>query len=226
MFADDTKSYAEIFNRDCCKSLQDDLNKLSAWSKQWLLDFNAIKCVILRIRESIKYLYTLDGVTLSQVNEQKDLGVLISDNLKPSNHVAAIVKKANQRLGLIKRCFSGLNFHKIDRLFKGIVRPVLEYGSPVWSPWLQKDKDMLEKVQSKCYKLACDYSSHPMPCSLEKRRNDLDLCEVYKLTHNMYKTDPSKFFCFNENPTRGHSYKLQKSFCRTDIRKHFYLQGH
>ena len=37
-----------------CDSLQDDLNALSAWSKLWLLDFNAEKCVILRINKIIK----------------------------------------------------------------------------------------------------------------------------------------------------------------------------
>ena len=42
---------------------------------------------------------------------------------------------------------------KICTLYKSIIRPILEYGSPAWNPWLQKYIDMLEKVQRRCLKL-------------------------------------------------------------------------
>ena len=226
MFADDTKVYAEIIDRDACRSLQNDLTRLSAWSREWLLNFNATKCVVLRIREAINYMYTLDGIPLATEPLQKDLGVIISDTLKPSAHITSITKKANQRIGLIKRCFSGLNFDKVDRLFKGIIRPVLEYGSPVWNPWLTKDIDSLEKVQKRCYNLASDNESHAWlglaPCSLEKRRKILDLCEVYKYVHGLYLNRSNSFFKFSNNNTRGHSLKISKQFSRTDIRKFFF----
>ena len=133
-------------------------------------------------------MYTLDGIPLATEPLQKDLGVIISDALKPSAHITSITKKANQRIGLIKRCFSGLNFDKFDRLFKGIIQPILEYRSPVWSPWLTKGIDFLEKVQKRCYNLASDYESHAWlglaPCPLERRRKIFDLCEVYKYVHS------------------------------------------
>ena len=94
MFADDTKVYAEIIDHDACRSLQNDLTRLSAWSREWLLNFNATKCVVLRIREAINYMYTLDGIPLATEPLQKDLGVIISDTLKPSAHITSITKKA------------------------------------------------------------------------------------------------------------------------------------
>ena len=103
--------------------------------------------MVLKIRESLNYLYTLDGVPLKSVSSQKDLGITISNGLKPRNPITSIVSKANQRVGLIERCFTHLEFDLIDRLFKATVRPILEYGSPTWSPTLLCDINDLERVQ-------------------------------------------------------------------------------
>ena len=51
LFADDTKLYRKIESLDDCESLQRDLNRLGAWSKEWSLRFNEKKCVVLKIRE-------------------------------------------------------------------------------------------------------------------------------------------------------------------------------
>ena len=37
-------------------------------------------------------------------------------------------------------------------LYKSYVRPHLEFALPIWSPWLQRDVDVLEKVQEKFVK--------------------------------------------------------------------------
>ena len=84
----------------------------SAWSKIWLINFNAIKCIVLRIREAIKYMYTLGGVKLESVDSQKDLGVTRSKTLKPAIHIDIITKKAYQKIGMIKRCFTNLTERK------------------------------------------------------------------------------------------------------------------
>ena len=126
MFADDTKLYRTISSEDDCKLLQQDLNALASWSQTWLLQFNASKCVVLKIRQSLNYIYTLNGIPLELVHEQKDLGITISDNLSPSTHIQNIVKKANQRIGLISRCFSQLDACMVKTLYTTVIRPVLE----------------------------------------------------------------------------------------------------
>ena len=59
LFADDTKLYRQIKNIRDCDILQEDLNEFSAWSKIWLINFNALKCIVLRIRDAIRYIYIL-----------------------------------------------------------------------------------------------------------------------------------------------------------------------
>ncbi len=69
-----------------------------------------------------------------------------------------VVKKANSRIHLIKRCFSGFTSQKVLTLYTTLVRPLFEYGSPVWNPWHQKDIviDLLQKAKNRCLKLCTD----------------------------------------------------------------------
>ena len=194
MFADDTKLYASIQKREDCVSLQKDLTALFLWSQNWLLHFNADKCVVLRIHSAIQYMYSMNGNYLKEENEQKDLGVIISNDLKPGKHVNHIVNKANQRIGMFRRCFSGFNKEKITILYTSLVRPLLEYASPAWSPWLKKDTTRLERVQHRCLKL-CQEPIHME--SLQARRERMDMIDTYKYLNGLYKTDQfsSVFVC-------------------------------
>ena len=153
-------AYSTIDSKDDCHILQKDLNNLSSWSRTWLLRFNAPKCVVLRIKQSIQYTYTLNGIVLETVANQKDLGVFF-DDLTPGAHISHITQKCNQRIGLIKRCLTNLSADTVKILYQSLMRPVLEYGSPAWSPWYKKDITELEKVQSRCLKTSSDPISLP-----------------------------------------------------------------
>ena len=59
--------------------------------------------------------------------------------------------------------------------------------------------------------------------SLEERRNRADLIEVYKMVHGLSSVPVTAFLQLATNScTRGHSHKLVKAHCSTDIRLHFF----
>ena len=62
MFADDTKiySYSVIRNFDDRLRLHKDLDRLLQWSRIWLLRFNAAKCKIMRIGNSVPVTYLME----------------------------------------------------------------------------------------------------------------------------------------------------------------------
>ena len=166
-------------------------------------------------------MYTLNGYNLENVDSQKDLGVTINSSLSPSEHVSNIVKRANQRIGLVKRCFTNLTSEKVLILYQSIIRPVLEYASPVWNPHQIKDINALESAQRRCLRLAGGDVSLP---SLLSRRNIADLCEVYKYTHGLYKNGLTEMFKYSETQLRGHELKLQKKFFGTTPRRKFFSE--
>ena len=224
MFADDTKLYCPIQNREDCQKLQSDLNQLSVWSKKWLLKFNESKCVVLHIKQSMEYAYSLNGFPLQDVLHQKDLGVIISNNLLPCDHIQSIIKQIKPTYWsnsfLIKRCFTNVTLEKVEILFNSIIRPILEYGSPSWNPWYIKDITNIEKVQRRCFRL-CNTPDF-VPELLATRRLKADLCEVYKYFNDMYKTDKNLYFTQSQRTLRGNSQKLVKPFARTQIRSNFF----
>ena len=147
-FADDTKGMKIIRNEEDRKLLQETLDGLFEWANKWGMQFNLSKCKIMHVgRNNPEYKYTMGGVELQEVEEERDVGVIIHKSLKPSAQCSKAANTAMAVLGQI-----GQNFHYRDRhifvkLYKQYVRPHLEFSTPAWSPWLQGDIDRLEAVQ-------------------------------------------------------------------------------
>ena len=90
-----------------------------------VIEIQCFKVCCVKNKSGFKlYIYTLNGVELEVVSEQKDLGILISNDLLPRKHILENTKKANQRVGLIRRCFTNITRRKISTLFKSTVRPL------------------------------------------------------------------------------------------------------
>jgi len=89
----------------------------------------------------------LDDRIVEQTEEVLDLGVTINNRLNFSKHIAKIVTKAHRRANLIIRCFMSRDTSSLVKAINVYVRPVLEYCSVVWWPYLMKDIIALESVQ-------------------------------------------------------------------------------
>ncbi len=82
---------------------------------------------------------------MTKIEIEKDVGVHISSNLKPTEQCKKAATKATQVLNQIL-----WNFHYRDRivfvgLYKKYVRTHLEFASPAWSLWMQSNISLIEK---------------------------------------------------------------------------------
>ena len=93
------------------------------------------------------------AIELEEVGEEKDLGVLVSHDLKPHKQCIAAANKARSVLGMIYRHFKVINKRQFLTLYKTYVRPHLEYCIQAWSPNIRKDIDCLENVQRRATKM-------------------------------------------------------------------------
>ena len=84
--------------------------------------------------DNMKTEYLMDGVKLEHVKEEKDVGVIISEDLKWEKQCGSAVSKANRILGMIKQNFVDRSKETILLLYKSLVRPHLEYCCQVLSP--------------------------------------------------------------------------------------------
>ena len=127
-FADDTKITGRVTTTAEKSLLQTDLDRLVNWSNKWQMTFNLNKCKVLHIgNNNDRHNYSMNGIELLKVNEEKDLGVTISSDLKPGKHCTEVVKTANKLIGFIGRTFEFKSEKVILTLFNALVRPHLEY---------------------------------------------------------------------------------------------------
>ena len=86
---------------------------------------------------------------LQETQEEKDLGVVMSNNLKFCDQATHAANKASRALGILKRTFRTWKKEIFLTLYPTFVRPHLEYTASVWSPYKKKDIAILEKIQRK-----------------------------------------------------------------------------
>ena len=60
---------------------------------------------------------------------------------------------ANRTLGMINRTIVNKDSTTLSKLYQSLVRPKLEYCVQAWRPYLQKDIELLEKVQRRATRL-------------------------------------------------------------------------
>ena len=157
--------------------------------------FQPVKCNIIQItRKWIKKInasYTLEGTVLSYVETIKYLGITIANDLKWNTHDSNICSKANRTLDFLRLNLAACPQDVKESAYKGLVRPVLEYGSSVWDPQSILLQDELEKVQKRAATFVTgDYTYETVSMtgilkklkweSLKKRRKDSRVIMLYK----------------------------------------------
>ena len=106
------------------------------------MHFNPSKCQVLNItrnKHKIKHNYILHGHILETVPSAKYLGVDLSEDLTFNTHINRICTTANRTLGFLKRNIQTKNKKVKETAYKTLVRPQVEYSSPVWLPYTKRN---------------------------------------------------------------------------------------
>lgn len=232
IFADDTKVYTAVDKRSDQEKLQQDLLKLSDWSRLWLLEFSVPKCKVINyghVRYKFDYqLEDKDGnlQTLPVDTKEKDLGIWFQNNLKFDEHINYVVNRSNRLVGLIKRTFKSIDKNSFLTVYKSLIRSVLDYGGGVYYPYTKKNIQLIENVQRRSTRIVPElkglsYSERLQSLKLPTmyyRRKRYDLIQLYKIVHGYEDIKPEKFFEFNDNCTRGHIFRIIKPRSQKNLR--------
>ena len=182
-------------------------------------------------RDNHKATFTINDVPLATPNIVTDLGVIVDPDLKFNVHISEIVVRAKQRAAIIHRCFLSRKVGNLVLAFKTYVRPLLEYASQIWNPYLNYLIEQIESVQRSFTKrlpgfVNLTYAERLTNLklqSLEHRRLLSDLAMCFNIVHGYCALRFDDFFTFSTNPvTRGHSLKLTIPLCKSNIRKNFF----
>ena len=218
LFADDAKIMREIKSLDDCLELQRDIDKIWEWSKKWKMEFNAKKCHVMEMGKSCRrptWRYKMGEVEIKRSEDEKDLGVIIQENLQPEKHINGIFESTRRTLMNIRVAFKYMDMGMMKKIMTAMIRPKLEYAAVVWSPHMKKDIRKLERIQRAATKMVPeikDFSYEErlrkmgLP-TLEDRRERGDLITMYKVVNNIEKIDKRDMVVLRDDRllrTRGH----------------------
>ena len=122
----------------------------------------------------------------------RDLGIMLSSDLTFTNHLNVTLRKCHQRINIFFNVIRHADFSVFIKCFQIYVRPLLEYGSIVFSPISKDHVKLIESVQKSFIyrvfkKFNISYTSYFEALklcnltSLEHRRLIDDLVFMYKL---------------------------------------------
>ena len=107
----------------------------------------------------------------------------VTDDIKVSRQCLQSHNTDIKIIGLINRSITVKSREVMFNLYKTLVRPHVEYCTPVWSPHYEKDRCLIEKAQRHFTKMVKGMVRHLYPerlrqlalWSLEERRSRADL---------------------------------------------------
>ena len=154
------------------------------------MEFNVAKCHVMHVgKRNIIQTYNMDGKALPRTEQERDIGVLMSDNLKPTVQCKKAAQTINAVLGQILRALHYRDRYVFLDLYKQYVRPHMEFSVAAWSPWTVADTEGLEKVQQKAVRSISGLKGRTyeerlaevcLP-SLRERRKEIDMVQTFKI---------------------------------------------
>ena len=116
------------------------------------------------------------------------------------------------------------------KLYKTLVRPIVEYNNVIWGPSYTLDNQKLERIQRKATRMIpsinhlsyYDRLRHLNIPSLQHRRRRGDLIYLYQILKGSYDIENHLFTPSTSTVTRGHTRKLFKHHTNSYTRSNFY----
>jgi hypothetical protein len=167
-------------------NLQELINTVESYAKQWQFRFNARKCKVMAVgepdawkkeRSGTDWHWRVGDVELEEVRSFRYLGVDIAADLRWTTQANRAFALARGQTALIRHSHllkHGLSFQSGLRLWSSLVLPSLLYGAEVWSP----SAATLARFESLQHQFACSVLgvSHRTPNVVV--RGDLGLLPV------------------------------------------------
>ena len=135
--------------------------------------------------------------------------------------VSNVCTKANRTLGFLRRNLKEVK----EAAYKGLVRPVLDYGSSVWDPPGVVLQEELESVQKRAARFVTgnydwEYDWHDRKWeSLKKRRKDNRLILLYKGLKGKASVPTDDLIPKTRRCRNQHSMAFQTPIANTDVYK-------
>ena len=111
--------------------------------------------------------------------------------MKWSEHVKQITNKANRVHGFLRRNLYSCPISTKINCYKAFVKSILDYSATVWSPYIQKDINMVKQVQRRAARFISRLASVNKMlkdlnrATLTHSREEQKTVMLYKIVHHL-----------------------------------------
>ena len=220
----ETKVYPTLLNLIQVPALHT-MSKICAhYDREFVSTFTWFYSPFTRKKNKVIHDYVLHDTVLERTEAATYLGVELTSQLTWATHITRMCAKANRNLGFLRRNLQIQNRQIKEMAYKGLVRPVIEYCSPVWNPHQQKYVNMIEMVQRRAarYTLNRNHNTSSVSDMLQElgwestscRRSRADLICFFKVQHELIAVPPPSLI---QKPNRQSSTRyFQIPLCSTE----------
>ena len=245
LFADDSRVSAISDSKDDCEKFQSELNNVVyPWAERNNAVFNGDKFEHIHFgknQHEFSHYQDPDSNAIATKSQIRDLGVTISDDLTWSHHIDKVIANCRKQSAWILRTFSKRDVNTMRTLWVSLMRPIIDYCSPVWSPYPTNfgNIDRLENVLRAFTKKVDNL--HDLPynerlkemklSTIQRRHERYKILYIYKIKEGLVPNLPphplkneSFALLFRENSRTGTRCSLphptlHHNHCTTDSRK-------
>ena len=169
-------------------NLNHDLNIIQLWAHQWKMEFNPDPTI-----QATEVLFSckksnpnhpqliFNGTTVTKVNDQKHLGLILDSSLSFEKHLNEKIIKAKKHIGIIKHLSNFLPLKTLDQMYKALVRSHLDCDIIYHMPSHQNQaplgvtlSSLMEKVEKIQYQAALAISGAWRGLSRSKLYEELE----------------------------------------------------
>ena len=209
IFADDSKLIKAIKSLEDRKLFNEDMLAVTEWAVRNKMELNKLKYQLIQYgtNDELKLPYEIDENTEVKHSEYvKDLGVLMSSNMKFEDQIREVKSKAKKVAAWILRLVESRSAETVMLLYKTYVRSHLEYACSLWSPHLIMDISALESIQRSVTAKIEGMETFSYwerlkildLYSLQRRRERYDIIHIWKIQKEIIQNDLQLEFYHNE----------------------------
>ena len=215
LFADDSRLLKSINSPDDNAHLQEDLTSIIRWSAENNMKLHQDKFELIchepylatatvRLFSQLPFaltspetVYSTEEAEIRPSEVVRDLGITITPHYNFNAHINQICSNAGIKLSWVLSAFKSRDSTALMTLYTSLVRNLLEFSCPLWSPSTVGEIQKLEAVQrrltSKITGLQhLDYWSRLRTLnmmSLQRRRERYSIIYMWKLRHELVPND-------------------------------------
>ena len=138
------------------KAFKYQLEQLGKYCNEWGIEINEIKTQVMIFGQKEKYthcrnlVFNLQGKDLKVVESYCYLGIVLHNSGELRTAQSTLKLKAMRAFFGLKRTIirSKLSFKALNTLFDSLIKPIVLYGAPIWTPSSAINKSIIKLIKS------------------------------------------------------------------------------